>query len=497
VMSDAHRLWNMCAALLRAQVSDPVWHTAFEGVRAVDYDGHTLTLGVTSALAKERIEGRYLGLVRDALTEAGAGPVELHLRIDPLEPPTLWTVPTPEPTPAPRQSQGPRPGFLPSRDRADHSQQEHRGGAQQSHRPAPGQPAHQANGRPAGNTAPTGDVELNPRYTFENFVIGGSNRFAHAAAQSVAEMPARRWNPLFIYGDAGLGKTHLLQAIASYVNDNYPAYRVRYVTSETFLNEFIESMQSGSRDGFKRRYRDIDVLLVDDVQFFQGKQETLEEFFHTFNHLHQTNRQIVLSSDRAPDQIGFEDRLRSRFQQGLLTDIQPPELETRLAILRKKAELETARIPPEVLEFIATNIKDNIRVLEGALIRVSAFASLTHEPITVERATQVLADLLSESQPRPITPQFILDEAAAQFGFTVEELQSKHRQRPLVTARQIAMYVMRELTELSYPNIAREFGGRDHTTVIHAVEKIGALMSKDRQIYDQVTRLMKSVRQGD
>ncbi|MDD9369779.1 MAG: chromosomal replication initiator protein DnaA [Acidimicrobiales bacterium] len=502
-MSDAHRLWNMCAALLRAQVSDPVWHTAFEGVRAVDYDGHTLTLGVTSALAKERIEGRYLGLVRDALTEAGAGPVELHLRIDPLEPPTLWTVPTPEPTAPPRQSQGPRPGFLPSRDRgdrgdrADHFQQEHRGGAQQSHRPAPGQPAHQANGRPAGNTAPTGDVELNPRYTFENFVIGGSNRFAHAAAQSVAEMPARRWNPLFIYGDAGLGKTHLLQAIASYVNDNYPAYRVRYVTSETFLNEFIESMQSGSRDGFKRRYRDIDVLLVDDVQFFQGKQETLEEFFHTFNHLHQTNRQIVLSSDRAPDQIGFEDRLRSRFQQGLLTDIQPPELETRLAILRKKAELETARIPPEVLEFIATNIKDNIRVLEGALIRVSAFASLTHEPITVERATQVLADLLSESQPRPITPQFILDEAAAQFGFTVEELQSKHRQRPLVTARQIAMYVMRELTELSYPNIAREFGGRDHTTVIHAVEKIGALMSKDRQIYDQVTRLMKSVRQGD
>jgi chromosomal replication initiator protein len=233
------------------------------------------------------------------------------------------------------------------------------------------------------------------------------------------------------------------------------------------------------------------------VQFFQGKQETLEEFFHTFNHLHQTNRQIVLSSDRAPDQIGFEDRLRSRFQQGLLTDIQPPELETRLAILRKKAELETARIPPEVLEFIATNIKDNIRVLEGALIRVSAFASLTHEPITVDRATQVLADLLSENQPRPITPQLILEEAAAQFGFTVDELKSKHRQRPLVTARQIAMYVMRELTELSYPNIAREFGGRDHTTVIHAVEKIGALMSKDRQIYDQVTRLMKAVRQGD
>jgi len=467
VISDAHRLWSMCAALLRAQVSDPVWHTAFEGVRAVGYDGHHLTLGVASALAKERIEGRYLGLVRDALAEAGAPHVELVLRIEPPEPPALWTVPPPAPAHNPVAAAGGNGGPLdrPARER----------------------------------DLPTrvGDIELNPRYTFENFVIGGSNRFAHAAAQSVAEMPARRWNPLFVYGDAGLGKTHLLQAIASYVNDNYPAYRVRYVTSETFLNEFIDSMHSDTRDAFKRRYRDIDVLLVDDVQFFQGKQETLEEFFHTFNHLHQTNRQIVLSSDRAPDQIGFEDRLRSRFQQGLLTDIQPPELETRLAILRKKAELETARIPPEVLEFIAANIKDNIRVLEGALIRVSAFASLTHEPITVDRATQVLADLLSENQPRPITPQLILEEAATQFGFTIEELKSKHRQRPLVTARQIAMYVMRELTELSYPNIAREFGGRDHTTVIHAVEKIGALMSKDRQIYDQVTRLMKAVRQGD
>jgi chromosomal replication initiator protein len=480
VISDAQRLWSMCATLLRAQVSDPVWHTAFEGVRAVDYDSRSLILGVPSALAKERIEGRYLGLVRDALAEAGAPHVELVLRIEPPEPPSLWTVPPPG-TPA-TSPLGPGHNHSPGATNGGYA----RPGAN--------------HGPPTGEHTlgpPTGDIELNPRYTFENFVIGGSNRFAHAAAQSVAEMPARRWNPLFIYGDAGLGKTHLLQAIASYVNDNYPAYRVRYVTSETFLNEFIDSMHSDTRDAFKRRYRDVDVLLVDDVQFFQGKQETLEEFFHTFNHLHQTNRQIVLSSDRAPDQIGFEDRLRSRFQQGLLTDIQPPELETRLAILRKKAELETARIPPDVLEFIAANIKDNIRVLEGALIRVSAFASLTHEPITVDRATQVLADLLSESQPRPITPLLIMEEAAAQFGFSVDELKSKHRQRPLVTARQIAMYVMRELTELSYPNIAREFGGRDHTTVIHAVEKIGALMSKDRQIYDQVTRLMKAVRQGD
>ncbi|MFO7280041.1 MAG: chromosomal replication initiator protein DnaA [Thermoanaerobacterales bacterium] len=468
--SEAHRLWEMCATLLRAQVSEPVWHTAFEGVRAISFDGRTLTLGVTSPLAKERIEGRYLPLVRDALSEAGAPDVQLELRLEPMEPPTLWTVPTPQPAPA----AGAGHAYATT-------------GVPPSATPRAGN----------GSGTATGDVELNPRYTFETFVIGGSNRFAHAAAQSVAEMPARRWNPLFIYGGAGLGKTHLLQAIANYVTVNYPAYRVRYVTSETFLNEFIESMQSGSREGFKRRYRDVDVLLVDDVQFFRGKQETLEEFFHTFNHLQQTNRQIVLSSDRAPDQIGFEDRLRSRFQQGLLTDIQPPELETRLAILHKKAELEQARIPADVLEFIAANIKDNIRVLEGALIRVSAFASLTHEPITVDRAMEVLGDLLGENQPRPITPQLILEEAARQFGFSVEELQSKHRQRPLVTARQIAMYVMRELTELSYPNIAREFGGRDHTTVIHAVEKIGAQMSRDRQIYDQVTRLMRAVRQGD
>lgn len=489
--SEAHRLWEMCATLLRAQVSEPVWHTAFEGVRAISFDGRVLTLGVTSPLAKERIEGRYLPLVRDALSEAGAPDVQLELRLEPMEPPTLWTVPTPQPAPGahPPAATVPPPSPAPGPASAAHTYAP--GGT------TPGVPPSTA--RPGGNGsgAATGDVELNPRYTFENFVIGGSNRFAHAAAQSVAEMPARRWNPLFIYGGAGLGKTHLLQAIANYVTVNYPAYRVRYVTSETFLNEFIESMQSGSREGFKRRYRDVDVLLVDDVQFFRGKQETLEEFFHTFNHLQQTNRQIVLSSDRAPDQIGFEDRLRSRFQQGLLTDIQPPELETRLAILHKKAELEQARIPADVLEFIAANIKDNIRVLEGALIRVSAFASLTHEPITVDRAMEVLGDLLGENQPRPITPQLILEEAAEQFGFSVEELQSKHRQRPLVTARQIAMYVMRELTELSYPNIAREFGGRDHTTVIHAVEKIGAQMSRDRQIYDQVTRLMRAVRQGD
>jgi chromosomal replication initiator protein len=328
-------------------------------------------------------------------------------------------------------------------------------------------------------------------------VIGASNRFAHAAALAVAETPARKYNPLFIYGDAGLGKTHLLQAIGHYVRENYPTYRVRYVTSEAFLNEFIDAVRNSTNDAFKRRYRDIDVLLVDDIQFIEGKKETQEEFFHTFNHLHQANRQIVLSSDRPPDAIGtLEDRLRSRFKMGLITDVQPPDLETRLAILRNKADREATFIPPEVLEYIATNITDNIRVLEGALIRVAAFANLTSEQLSVDTAGHVLADLLTARQPRPITPSLILEATSKMFGIPIEEITGKKRQRPLVTARQVAMYVVRELTDLSYPAIAREFGGRDHTTVIHAVEKISTQMRTNRPTYDQVTELMQTVRTG-
>jgi chromosomal replication initiator protein len=450
-VSDGDRLWDACASLLREQVSEPVWHTAFAGARPIGLDDHQLTLSVPSPMAKERIEGRYLGLVRDAMTEVGAGHLDLALEIEPTDPGPVWTVSTP----ATAAGNG---------------------------------------GAPAEHALPLEPAST--RYTFEAFVIGASNRFAHAAALAVAEMPARKYNPLFIYGDAGLGKTHLLQAIAHYVDENYPTYRVRYVSSETFLNEFIDSMQRRTRDEFKRRYRDVDVLLVDDVQFFAGKEETVEEFFHTFNHLHQANRQIVLSSDRPPDQIGIEDRLRSRFQQGLMTDIQPPELETRLAILRKKAERESAFIPNEILEFIAAHITDNIRVLEGALIRVSAFSNLTSEELTVDRASEILADLLTDQEPRPITPELVLDVTAKMFNFTVDEIKGKNRQRPLVTARQIAMYVVREMTDLSYPAIAREFGGRDHTTVMHAVEKIGSLMSKQRQIYEKVTELMATVRTG-
>jgi chromosomal replication initiator protein len=452
-VNEAQRLWDECAGIVRAQVSEPVWLTSFEAARAVGYDGATFTLAVPSFLAKERIEGRYLSLVRDALTEVGAGDVELSLEISPSEPEPAWTVSPPAAAPHDTSAYT-TPGGVPVQD-------------------------------------------INPRYTFETFVIGPSNRFAHAAALAVAETPARKYNPLFIYGDAGLGKTHLLQAIGQYVRENYPTYRVRYVTSEAFLNEFIDAVRARTNDAFKRRYRDIDVLLVDDIQFIEGKTETQEEFFHTFNALQQANRQIVLSSDRPPDAIGtLEERLRSRFKQGLITDVQPPDLETRLAILRNKAEREATWIPPEVLEYIATNITDNIRVLEGALIRVAAFANLTSEQLSVETAAHVLGDLLTARQPKPITPAVILEATSKMFGIPIEEITGKKRQRPLVTARQVAMYVFRELTDLSYPAIAREFGGRDHTTVIHAVEKISAQMQTQRPTYDQVTELVQTIRAG-
>jgi chromosomal replication initiator protein len=336
------------------------------------------------------------------------------------------------------------------------------------------------------------EAGLNPRYTFETFVKGASNQFALAAALRVAETPARSYNPLFIYGSAGLGKTHLLHAIGHYVHHNYQHHEVRYVSTETFLNEFVDAIRTNTGNAFKRRYREIDVLLIDDIQFLENREGLQEEFFHTFNSLHGANKQIVISSDRIPDAIPtLEERLRGRFKWGLITDIQPPDLETRLAILRNKAERDQVEVPPEALEFIATKISTNIRELEGALIRVTAFASLNHVPITVELTQHLLADLLREATTRPRTDEELLAEIAAILGFEVSALKGKSRQRPLVTARQIAMYVFRDLTDLSYPGIARIFGGRDHTTVIHAVEKIQRLMSERKQIYDQVTDLLQ------
>jgi chromosomal replication initiator protein len=460
---EADQLWNRCAASVREQVSDAVWHAAFEGIRPVALDGTTLVLAVPNPLMKERIEGRFGALVRDALTDVTGSTHDIEVLVDAelaaftevVLSSVREMVEIPE-TPAP----------------------------------------------PAAST--TGDATrrydsapLNPRYMFESFVIGTSNRFAHAAAQRVAETPGRAYNPLFIYGGVGLGKTHLLHAIGHYVRTHYPDRNVRYVSTETFTNEFIEAIRTGSQTAFKRRFRDCDVLLVDDIQFIATAERTQEEFFHTFNSLYESNRQIVITSDRQPNEIPtLEDRLRTRFAMGLVTDVQPPDLETRVAILRRKAGTERVPVPDEVATAIASRITDNIRELEGALNRIIAHASLDQEPISVALAERVLATILSGSEARQITPQVILEATAKMFGFTVEELGSKSRRRPLVQARQMAMYVFRQLTDYSYPAIAREFGGRDHTTVIHAVDKITKLMKEKRNIFDQVTELETRIRSG-
>jgi chromosomal replication initiator protein len=342
---------------------------------------------------------------------------------------------------------------------------------------------------------PVESARLNPKYQFDTFVIGSSNRFAHAAAVAVAESPAKAYNPLFIYGESGLGKTHLLHAIGHYTQALVPGSRVRYVSSEEFTNDFINSIRDGRGETFRKRYRDIDVLLVDDIQFLENKEQTQEEFFHTFNTLHNANKQIVISSDRPPKQlVTLEDRLRNRFEWGLITDITPPELETRIAILRKKAAAERLDAPPEVLEFIASKISSNIRELEGALIRVTAFASLNRQSVDLALAEVVLKDLIADATSAEITASTIMAQTSAYFSITMEELCGTSRTRMLVTARQIAMYLCRELTDLSLPKIGQHFGGRDHTTVMHADRKIRSLMAERRSVYNQVSELTNRIK---
>lgn len=339
-------------------------------------------------------------------------------------------------------------------------------------------------------------ARLNPKYVFDSFVIGQSNRFAHAAAFAVAETPAKAYNPLFIYGDSGLGKTHLLHAIGHYAKRLYPKLRVRYVNSEEFTNDFINSIRDDEGSSFKGIYRNVDMLLIDDIQFLAGKEHTQEEFFHTFNALHNHEKQIVITSDMPPKQLtGFAERMRSRFEWGLITDVQPPELETRIAILRKKAISEGMDAPGDVMEYIASHISTNIRELEGALIRVTAFASLNRQPVDLPLAELVLKDLITEDGSQEITAPSILGQTAAFFNITLDELKSKSRTRTLVTARQIAMYLLRELTDMSLPKIGQELGGRDHTTVMHADRKIRTLMAERRQIFDQVTELTNRIKQ--
>ncbi|GAW48057.1 MULTISPECIES: chromosomal replication initiator protein DnaA [unclassified Nocardioides] len=339
------------------------------------------------------------------------------------------------------------------------------------------------------------ETRLNPKYTFETFVIGSSNRFPHAAAVAVAEAPGKAYNPLLVYGDSGLGKTHLLHAIGHYVRSLYTGAKVRYVSSEEFTNEFINAIRDDRQDRFKRRYRDVDVLLIDDIQFLEGKTQTQEEFFHTFNTLHNANKQIVLTSDRAPKRLeALEDRLRNRFEWGLITDVQPPDLETRIAILRKKAAMDRLTAPPDVLEFIASKIQTNIRELEGALIRVTAFANLNRQEVDMTLAEIVLKDLIPEGGEPEITAALIIAQTAAYFGLSIEELTGPSRGRHLVMARQIAMYLCRELTDLSLPKIGAQFGNRDHTTVMYADRKINQLLAERRAVFNQVSELTNRVK---
>jgi chromosomal replication initiator protein len=351
--------------------------------------------------------------------------------------------------------------------------------------------------RPAvSRLEPVEAAHLNPKYVFETFVIGSSNRFAHAAAVAVAEAPAKAYNPLFVYGESGLGKTHLLHAIGHYARNLYPGIRVRYVNSEEFTNDFINSIRDDKAQAFQRRHRDVDILLIDDIQFLQGKVQTQEEFFHTFNTLHNANKQVVITSDLPPKQLsGFEERMRSRFEWGLITDVQPPDLETRIAILRKKAILERMTAPDDVMEYIASRISTNIRELEGALIRVTAFASLNRQAVDLGLAEIVLKDLIPSDGSPEITSAVIIGQTASYFGLTIDDLQGSSRSRVLVNARQIAMYLCRELTDLSLPKIGQQFGNRDHTTVMHAERKIRQLMAERRSIFNQVTELTNRIKQ--
>ena len=467
-MTDATVLWEACAAAIQAQVSDVVWQMTFNSAQPVTADAETLTVSVPSNILRDRIEGRYRAMVDEAVAEISDDQLSLQIviREEVDDEPLLRIV-------APTQTREP---------------------------PAVSTLVSATTQTPVASTRPmttSSEVPFIGRLTFEDFIIGSSNRFAHAATQAVAETPGRSYNPLFIYGDAGLGKTHLLQAVGNYVTAHYPTYRVQYVSSETFMNRFVEAIRNKQLQEFKDRYRKNDVLLVDDIQFMEGKEGLQEEFFHTFNSIQQDGGQIVLTSDRSPDSIStLEDRLRSRFKMGLVTHIQPPDVETRLAILSKKAEQTPSgiQVPDDVLLFIAESITDNIRELEGALTRVTAYSSLNHEPCTRALAISILSDLISSTSPLIITPDLILARTTDIYGFSREELTGPSRRRPLVTARQVSMYVFRELTDLSYPVIGREFGGRDHTTVIHAVDKIRKLMPERRDIYDQVSALISSIR---
>ncbi len=457
-------LWNAIAGRLRVSLTDTTYDTWFGQARSHAVSGDQLVVEVPNDFTRDWIEGHFRDLVTLAAADAGAPGASVTFAV--TERPTQRPAASerePEPSPTPGVAVEPRPELVQQRESAE--------------------------------------VELNPKYTFDLFVIGSSNRFAHAAALAVAEAPAQAYNPLFIYGGTGLGKTHLLQAIGHYVRQHSRRLTTRYVTSETFMNEFIDAVRErGTRiEGFKRRYRNYDVLLVDDIQFIEGKERIQEEFFHTFNSLYEGGAQIIISSDRPPREIAtLEERLRSRFEWGLLTDIQAPDLETRIAILRKRVETEGLDVAdPEVLTFIASRVSANIRELEGALTRVVAFSSLTDRPLTVELAEDVLKDVYPQGEAAPeVTIAGIQQAVSQRFGVTHEELISPRRSQAVAYPRQVAMYLSRELTDASLPMIGKEFGGRDHTTVIHAKDKITKLIREDRSVYNLVQELTARIKQA-
>jgi chromosomal replication initiator protein len=443
--TDVRAVWNACVADVQTRLMTPASRAWFEETEPLALTDDAITLRAPNSFAKEWLEHRYSNLLADALRRASGR----DLRVEILTGAANGSGPVPLPLPV-----------IPQRPPTEED-----------------------------------SVTLNPRYNFDTFVIGASNRFAHAAAMAVAEAPASAYNPLFIYGEAGLGKTHLLHAIGTHSRDLYPHLRVKYVSSETFTNDFISAIQHGRTETFQRRYRDCDVLLVDDIQFIEDKERTQEEFFHTFNALHNANRQIIISSDRPPKKIAtLEDRLRSRFEWGLITDIQPPDLETRIAILRKKAEMDHLTVAEDVMSYIASRVESNIRELEGALIRVIAYASLNQTTATLDLAEEVLSHLFPSSGAEPVRTESILAETAGYFGVSVDDLRSQNRSRPIVQARQIAMYLVRELTDLSLPKVGDLFGGRDHTTVLHAYQKIVGQLSEKRQVYHQVQDLTTRIR---
>jgi len=455
MQDQAHLIWEKALGIIRDQLNTPTFKTWFENTSPVALYEGTLIVSTPNSFAKEWLESRYAVLLKQALSQAAGKEVGVKFTVAGPQKERAKEVALEEPLREPSKIAPPVEQVAPAAGR------------------------------------------LHPKYTFDSFVIGSSNRFAHAAALAVAEKPSLAYNPLFIYGGVGLGKTHLLQAIARYVLEHHAGLKVKYVSTEKFTTDFINSIRDKDKiAGFQKKYRNSDVLLVDDIQFLENKEATQEEFFHTFNTLYEANKQMVISSDRPPKDIAtLEDRLRSRFEWGLIADIHAPDIETRIAILSERVKVEGLSVPGQVMELIASRVQSNIRELEGALIRVVAFSSLTTCPITIQLAEDVLKDIFPEKETKPITIQAIQHEACRYFSISRGELTSKKRTQTIVYPRQVAMYLARELTDFSLPKIGKEFGGRDHTTVLHATTKIEKLLNKQREVYNQIQELTNRIKQ--